>query len=81
MRNYKAQHFLGNNRGQEIIQDDPLIMKAYLSLHSGKRPVRVVRRNLVMEAVKYPLELRDDHILVIAGVTDNRAPFQPVSLR
>ena len=81
MRNYKAQHFLGNNRGQEIIQDDPLIMKAHLSLHSGERPVRVVRRNLVMESVKYPLELRDDHILVIAGVADNRAPFQPVSLR
>ncbi len=56
-------------------------MKSDLSLYSRKRPVRVVRRNLVVEAVKYPLELRDDHILVIAGIADYRTPFQPVSLR
>ncbi len=50
-----------------------MIVKSYFALNLRKRPVFVVRRDFIMEAEKQPLKLRNDDVLVISRVTDDRS--------
>lgn len=73
-------HRLAAGERQELVQDHPLIMPAHDALRLGERLAKVGELQLpgdvvddrVVEAQEAEMQLRDDQVLVIARIADQR---------
>ena len=63
----------GDQSGEEIVDQHPLIVESDMPLNGFKRHARVVVHEAIMKAQKETLELADKDVFIIAGVTDNGA--------
>ena len=66
-------HFGPAELDEKVIHHDPLVVPAHQLLHFGKRRFGHLVDELVVELKHRTVQLRDDHILVIAFVADQGA--------
>src|SRR5262249_28902740 len=73
VRQDPAQNLRCDHRGQEIIEHDPLVMEAHFPLHLLETPAGIGFSDSIMKPEKEALKLRNDYVLVVSGVADDRA--------
>jgi hypothetical protein len=71
MRQHLGQHRGRDDRWQIVVEHDPLIVPADRRLRGGE--IAELGGEAVVKAQEQPLELRDDDVLVVARVADDRA--------
>src|SRR5947207_108773 len=66
------QHRPADDRGQKVVEHDPLVVPAYEALDGVEVRVGSVQeaRDAVVEAEERGVQLGHDHVLVVAGVAD-----------
>ena len=67
------EHVVGDDRRQEVVEHNPLVVEANLALNLSERQLRPVVGELVVEPQHQPLKLGNDHVLVVARIADDRA--------
>ena len=76
-----VDHRLAAGPGQELVDHDPLVMPAHQPLRLGEDLAGIGQADLglhivdggVVELEEGELQLRDDQVLVVAGIADDRA--------
>src|SRR5215467_9282187 len=58
--------------GQEIVENDILIVEANQFLNIFKSPAGIVREHSIVEAKKQTLKLRNDAVLDVSWIADER---------
>ncbi|MGY4330041.1 hypothetical protein ACVWWG_004458 [Bradyrhizobium sp. LB7.2] len=71
-----VQHAGMDDAWQEIVQHDVLIVESNALLHVLERQAVIVVDHAVVKAQHQGLELRDDAVLVVAGIADQRAALE-----
>ena len=71
-----VQHAGMDDARQEIVQHHVLIVESDALLHVFERQAVIVVDHAVVKAQHQGLELRDDAVLVVAGIADQRAALE-----
>ena len=63
----------GNDGWQEIVQHDPLVVKAHFSLNFRERCIRTGGGEFIMKAVEKSLKLGNYDVFIIAWIANDRS--------
>ena len=59
---------------QEVVQHDVLVVESHELLNIGEWQARIIRQDTIMKSQEKPLKLGNNAVLVVAWISDERAP-------